>query len=414
LDPGKDVNPRKDHTKVILIAEDEVAMADVLAATLEQPGLRTVLTYDGEEALSLARALHPNLVLLDVMMPKCSGFEVCATLKKDPLTSDIPVVLLTAKTSKRDREHGLAVGADHYLTKPFSPTTLIALVDEILAGQPPVTSTARLDHASEDQLVVYANELRTLFEQERIEREALANANERLEELDQLKSSFLESVTHELLTPFSRLGFHLQILQKQCDILTPAMAEVVDDLTEVVVDLHRKVEGVVKFAELVNKRRRPQFGYYQPYKLVPWAVQPIATMAQARDIDFRVLIPNDLPKIRVDPDLLSEALFQIAHNAVKFNARGGEIRITAEADQGGVLISVADTGLGLTSEQIEALGRPFEQNVEALRVGETGLGIGWALVCYVTGVHDGQTSVESPGPNQGSIFSIWLPAAEKT
>jgi len=307
----------------------------------------------------------------------------------------------------------LEAGADHYLTKPFSPTTLIALVDEVLEGEPAPQSKLNLDQISADQLVVYANELRTLAEQERIEREALARANERLDELDHLKSSFLESVTHELLTPFARLGFHLQILQKHSDMLTPAVQEVLDDLAQALADLHRKVEGVVKFAELVNKRRHPQFGYYQPRHLVPWAVQPAAAIAQAREIDFRVLIPDDLPKLHVDADLVSEALFQMAHNAVKFNKGQGHVRITAEAEHDGVSIVVKDTGLGLSQEQIEALGRPFEQNVEALKAGETGLGIGWALVCYVAEIHEGTTSVTSQGPDQGSTFTIWLPAAEK-
>lgn len=399
--------------KVILIAEDEANLADALAATLRQSGLQTVLAHDGEEALSLAHTLHPALIILDVMMPKRNGFEVCAALKKDAQTQDIPVVLLTAKKSATDHQRGLEAGADHYLTKPFSPTTLIALVDEVLEGEPTSPSKPDLDQISADQLVVYAKELQTLAEQERIEREALARANKRLDELDHLKSSFLESVTHELLTPFARLGFHLQILQKHSDMLTPAMQEVMDDLAQALADLHRKVEGVVKFAELVNKRSHPQFGYYQPRHLVPWAVQPAAAIAQAREIDFRVLIPDDLPKIRVDADLVSEALFQMAHNAVKFNTRQGDVRITAEAERNGVSILVKDTGLGLSQEQIEALGRPFEQNVEALKAGETGLGIGWALVCYVAEIHEGTTSVTSPGTHQGSTFTIWLPAAEQ-
>ena len=122
--------------RTVLIADDDKALASAIAATLDLEGLETVVVHDGEQALALARALHPDLILLDVMMPGRSGIEVCATLKTDPMTNSIPVVFITAKSEQTDRIVGLAAGADEYLTKPFSPTELIALVKGVLAGQP--------------------------------------------------------------------------------------------------------------------------------------------------------------------------------------------------------------------------------------------------------------------------------------
>jgi len=122
--------------QTVLIADDEQSLAEAIAATLNLKGLHTVVTHNGEQALALARSLHPDLILLDVMMPGRSGIEVCATLKTDPTTASIPVIFITAKTEKTDRMVGIAAGADEYLTKPFSPTELIDLVHQVLAGRP--------------------------------------------------------------------------------------------------------------------------------------------------------------------------------------------------------------------------------------------------------------------------------------
>jgi signal transduction histidine kinase len=261
-------------------------------------------------------------------------------------------------------------------------------------------------------LVVYARELRELFEQERTERQALEKARQRLAELDRLKAAFLSTVTHELLTPFASIGLALQVLQQVSNDFRPDQSAALDNLMTEIAGLHRLVNGLVKFAELVNKRREPQLGYYSLDHLIPAAVQPVAELARSREVDFRVFVPSSLPKIHGDAELLSEAVFQMAHNAVKFNQTGGRAQVRAFESEQRVVIEVSDTGLGLTSQRQEVLGQPFEQSADALRRGREGLGIGWTLVRYVAEVHHGWTGVQSPGPGQGSAFSLALPAAE--
>jgi signal transduction histidine kinase len=143
--------------------------------------------------------------------------------------------------------------------------------------------------------------------------------------------------------------------------------------------------------------------------MVPEAVQPAMVMAEARGIDFSILVPPDIAKVFADPELLQEAVFQMAHNAVKFNQPKGAARLQAFESKGWVVIEMSDTGEGLTSERISLLGQPFEQAADALRRGREGLGIGWTFVRYVADVHGGWIRVESPGPNQGSTFSLGLP-----
>jgi len=408
----------RDLKRRVLIADDERSVAEAIATALDREELETIVATDGEQALTLARTLQPDLILLDVMMPGKSGIEVCATLKTNPETASIPVILITAKAEQTDRMVGIAAGADEYLTKPFSPTQLISLVEEVLAGQiiEPRLRHPDISDLPADQLVVFAQEWRDLLEQERMERQALQEAyqrleevHRRLEEVDRLKAAFLGTVTHELMTPFGAIGIALQVLQRIGENFPPNYKASLDDLLTEIAELHRLVNGVVKFAELVNKQRNPQPGYISLSQVIPWAVQPVAVMAQGRQVDFRVLVPADLPRVHADPELLGEAVFQMAHNAVKFNRPGGQARVQVTDHKGGITIEVTDTGVGLTPERLAMLGQPFEQDADAVRRGQEGLGVGWAFVCYVAQVHGGWTHVESPGPNQGSTFSLVLP-----
>ncbi|MCP4544305.1 MAG: response regulator [Chloroflexi bacterium] len=401
----------RDLKRTVLIADDEEALASAIAATLDLEGLQAVVTHNGEQALVLARALHPDLILLDIMMPGRSGIEVCATLKTDPTTASIPVIFITARAEDADRMVGIAAGADEYLTKPFSPTQLMDLVKKVLTGQhvEPRSRQSDLSDLPADQLVVFAQEWKDLFERERMERRALEKANQHLGELDRLKAAFLSSVTHELMTPFGSIGVAIQVLQRQGDSLQPEQRDVLNDLSSEIEALHRMVNGVVKFAELVNKRREPCPEYISLDQVTSTAIQTAAIMAQARGIDFQVVVSPNIAKVYADPELLGEAIFQMAHNSVKFNVPGGQAHVRALESNGWVVIEVMDTGVGLTPERLKLLGQPFEQAAETLRRGREGLGVGWAFVRYVAEVHGGWASAESPGPDQGSTFSLALP-----
>ena len=122
------------RTKTILVVDDDAAVRMVLQLAFERTAYVVSAAEDGESALALAREACPDLMLLDIGMPGMDGLEVCRRLKAEPATAGIKIVLLTARVQERDREVGMAAGADGYLTKPFSPRAVIAYVDEALAG----------------------------------------------------------------------------------------------------------------------------------------------------------------------------------------------------------------------------------------------------------------------------------------
>jgi DNA-binding response OmpR family regulator len=116
----------------ILIVDDEPPILDLVRFTLEDADVRVVEASDGAEALVLARRIKPDLVLLDVQMPRLNGLEVCRQLRLEPALARTPIVMLTAAGQESDRARGREAGADEYLTKPFSPLALLALVEALV------------------------------------------------------------------------------------------------------------------------------------------------------------------------------------------------------------------------------------------------------------------------------------------
>jgi DNA-binding response OmpR family regulator len=118
----------------LLIADDEPHILELVRATLEDERVRVLEAGDGEMALDLAMAERPDVILLDVHMPRLDGLEVCRRLRDDRAFDGTPIIMLTAAAQAADEARGRAAGADHYLTKPFSPIRLLSIVESLLPG----------------------------------------------------------------------------------------------------------------------------------------------------------------------------------------------------------------------------------------------------------------------------------------
>jgi two-component system phosphate regulon response regulator PhoB len=116
----------------VLLVEDERDIAELIRYHVDKAGMRVVHAADGAAALRLARAEHPDLVILDLMLPGLDGLEVCRQLRRDALTRRVPIIMLTARGEEVDRVVGLELGADDYVVKPFSPRELIARIRAVL------------------------------------------------------------------------------------------------------------------------------------------------------------------------------------------------------------------------------------------------------------------------------------------
>jgi two-component system phosphate regulon response regulator PhoB len=121
----------------ILVVDDEPEAVELVEFNLKQAGFDVATAADGAEALKKARAVSPALILLDLMLPEIDGLEVCKLLRRDPATAGIPIIMLTAKAAEIDRVLGLELGADDYVTKPFSPRELVLRIRKILDRRKP-------------------------------------------------------------------------------------------------------------------------------------------------------------------------------------------------------------------------------------------------------------------------------------
>ena len=143
--------------KTVLVVDDESRMVEFIAMNLELEGFRVVRAANGSEALEKASKEHPDLVLLDIMMPEMDGFETLEELRE---TTSVPVIFLTAKSEEVDRIKGLDLGADDYIAKPFSPRELVSRIRAVLRRTEPAAMT--------NSEIVVDNELRVNFNQRKV------------------------------------------------------------------------------------------------------------------------------------------------------------------------------------------------------------------------------------------------------
>lgn len=121
--------------KKILIAEDDRVIQELLQVNLELEGFDVAVAGNGQEALDRVAEVNPDLIILDIMMPKLDGWGTCTALKSDPKTSGIPVIFLSARAQELDQKRGFDLGVAAYVTKPFDPADLVEIVERVLAGE---------------------------------------------------------------------------------------------------------------------------------------------------------------------------------------------------------------------------------------------------------------------------------------
>lgn len=259
---------------------------------------------------------------------------------------------------------------------------------------------------AQQQLQKYADDLQILYTKEREKRAELAEAYERLQEADRLKSDFLSTINHELSSPLVPVDLSIQLVEK--GPLNDDQRRSLLDAKKYITQYKRQLDGIIKYASLVSKT----------HVLVPQAVdaeqflrntlEPLQMLARGRGIELHIEPVPDAVNLTADPDLLGQALYQVVHNAIKFNKQGGRVDIKIYNELGHVVFHVQDDGVGIPAEIIERLGQDFNQIVDAVKRGIEGLGLGLALAHYVTSVHNGQLTAQH-AEKTGTIVQLRIP-----
>jgi signal transduction histidine kinase/ActR/RegA family two-component response regulator len=260
-------------------------------------------------------------------------------------------------------------------------------------------------------LIDNAEMVREYAEKDR-EARALAQVNEELRRLDELKSEFLAMVSHELRTPLTAIvGYSRLLLRQAHGTLTPKQlehqeaifrgAQRLNDLINDLLDVSRLEAGRIELTPRALDLRH----------IVEQVGTVVTAAAQARRIHIRTVLAPDLPSVQADPSRLQQILVNLVGNAVKFSTPGGEVRILAGRQREQLWVAVEDDGVGIAKDELGRIWDPFYQVEAPMRRRHGGSGLGLAIVRRLVELHGGVVRAESEGEGRGSRFTFTLPVA---
>ena len=374
-----------ESSELILVADDIPANVELLVDQLESLGYRIITAADGPSAMAACFELNPDLCILDVSMPagdlgvedRATGFEVCRRIKRDPRTSRIPVIFVTALNDTSDRVKGIEAGGDDFLTKPHNRLVLGARVRSLL----------KLKAATD----------------------ALEDSLRKLRELERVREDLMRMIVHDLKTPLTLVLATLEMLADG------DFGAVNDRQKAAVADAETKSEDLLALIEDILEVARIEEA---SIKLSPAPIAPAALMAEMvhewqhrfhqEKTEVDVNVSDETPIFNGDKPLIKRVFSNLIQNAITHSATPIELHLNARPTAGGVLFTVSDNGPGIPPEYHELIFRKFGQ-VGMQRIPRTrSSGLGLTFCKLVVEMHGGRIWVQSSG-GQGSAFHIELP-----
>jgi signal transduction histidine kinase len=347
-------------TPKILIADDEPAVADMLERVLTRHGYEVAVARDGDEVIAKSESCHPDLILLDVTMPKKDGYEVLKVLRKKKETSDIPVIVVTGRGDIPDKLTGLHLGAEDYLTKPFDVDELMARIHVHLKGKRGV--------------------------EEKIKSEKLVAL-----------STMIDGLAHEVRNPLSVIGGFVKILLKKTPPEDPRFQYVVAISQEV-----RRLERMINDINSLKSLAIGEKSLLPANNLVRQAMQEMSGKLSSKGITLSLDLEPAETKVLADAKLFRTGIVKIVQNAIDAMPGGGKLTVRTRRVAEGLSISVADTGRGIKEEHRRFVFDPFFTS----KMEGAGLGLTAALKIFQA--HGGSISVRSD-PEKGTEVIIHCP-----
>ena len=357
----------------ILVVDDTPANLQLLTGMLKERGYKVRPAPSGELALRGALVSPPDLILLDITMPRMDGFEVCARLKADERLRDIPVLFISALNEASDKVRAFHAGGVDYVTKPFN-------IEEVEAS------------------------VRTHLELRRQRRE-LAASLERLKELEQLRDSLTHMIAHDMRSPLTSIQISLDMIEPLIppDNADPEGAATLKDAKACVSTILEMIEQMLDVSRMEAGALQPRLERGDVAETVRLAVEGQRVLAGRRRLTFEA---GGALGADFDAGLLRRVVGNLVGNAIKFTAPDGSIRVSAEPRGSLVRIEVSDDGLGIPPEHHERIFTKFGQVGGKRSRGGTGLGLTFARMAVEA--HGGRIGVASE-PGRGSTFWLTLP-----
>jgi len=344
----------------ILIIEDDINIREILHYLLELNGHTVTAVGDGPAGIAQAQN-SPDLILCDIGLPGLDGYEVITAIRKLPQCSEIPFIFLTARAERSDQRRGMALGADDYITKPFTEKELIDAIEARLRRLIP---------------------MREKIDQLTNERHAEIGAN----------------WSHELLTPLNSVMGGLDLIEQDVETISrDELKELLQLIRDGANRQHDLSQQLVLYFELQRIKETPS-SYAGHTCSVDKAVE--AGAAHAAEAEHRT---NDLTvscapaEVRLNEAHLTAAIAAVVSNAFRFSKPGQQVTIRGLQNADRYIVDIVDKGIGMTAEQLNSIGsfKQFGRN----KMEQQGLGLGLTIARFVAEIGGGQFALQA-GPNR--------------
>lgn len=363
----------------ILVIEDEPSIRENMIETLELEGYQAAAAANGRLGVEMARQYRPDLIICDIMMPEMDGYAVLTALREDPLTRTIPFIFASAKAERGSIRQGMSIGADDYLTKPFTPHELLDAIRSRLARHETI-------------------------------------ATESAKAYDQIKDRLSRLVTHELRTPLAAINTVMEIVNRQITQLEPhELQDLLGTMSAGSRRLSRVVDQFVFMTHLETGALSVEAVQQAQFARHLWELLVAANDVGRRftpdrgDVNIRLDMRDQTTQVFCEPNSLKHALAEIISNALAFSPNGSQIEVAQWYEGGYVWVSIRDYGAGMEPDQIKVALADFGQAHRETRENQ-GMGLGLPLARGIVEAHGGTLDIQSV-TGQGTQVVIGLPAA---
>ena len=364
----------------ILVVDDVMSNVLLLKILLTNEKFQVLTANNGTSCLQVCREQHPDLVLLDVMMPDISGFDTAVELKKNPETADIPIIFLTALNSPSDLVHGFQVGANDFLSKPFNKEELIM----------------RVMH----QISLVA--AKRIIVQQNIElKRTISN-----------RDKMYSVIAHDLRSPMAsiRMVLNLVVQTVSPEAIGPEMYYLIDKANRETEETHDLLDNLLKWTKSQTGRLKVAFQEFEISDVITGVADIFSLIAETKKIKLTTEYHEDGLKVRADKDMLNTVLRNFLSNAVKFSNENSSIEIVVSRKDNFVKVGIRDHGVGIAPDRIDSIFHKGETTYGTNN--EEGSGLGLQLCKDFAVKNGGDVMVESVA-GEGSTFSVLVPLLQE-
>ena len=359
----------------ILVVDDVMSNVLLLKILLTNEQFQVITCSNGNSCLELARTEHPDLILLDVMMPDISGFDTCSELRKDEETKDIPVIFLTALNNPADLVHGFQVGGNDFLTKPFNKEELVMRVMH------------QISLVAAKRIIVSQNiELRRTISK---------------------RDKMYSVIAHDLRSPMASIRMVLNLLVNAIppETIGQELFDLIDKANRESEETHDLLDNLLKWTKSQTGRLNVVLQEFDLAEVVPGVVDIFVMIAETKHIKLNLNIEEGV-EVNADKDMLKTVIRNFISNAIKFSNENSTIDISVKNEAPMARISVRDHGVGISADRIATLFSDGKTTYGTAN--EEGSGLGLQL-CKDFAVKNGGDVEVTSIEGEGSTFSVLVP-----